>query len=42
MVLVNHSYSWWPMLVDCQTFICSWGHDFVGNYLVALQCKSIP
>lgn len=28
-------------VVDCLTFSCSWGRDFVGNCLVALQCKSI-
>ena len=27
--------------MDCQTFAASWGHKFVGNWIVALQRKTI-
>ena len=30
-----------PMFMDFQKFPCLWGHDFMGNCLVALQCKTI-
>lgn len=34
-ILWNHSYSWVPMFLDCQNFVGSWGHNFVGNWFVA-------
>ena len=30
VLLWNHSYSSWPILVDCQHFADSWGQDFFG------------
>ena len=39
--LWNYFYSWEPMFVDCQNFASSWEHNFVGNWFVALQCKTI-
>ena len=29
------------MFVNCQNFAASWGHKFVGNWFVTLQCKTI-
>ena len=29
------------MFVDCQKFAGLWGRNFVGNWFVALQCKTI-
>ena len=40
-LLWNHSYSGEPILVDCQNFTGSWGCNFVGNWFVALLCKTI-
>ena len=40
-ILRNHSYSCRPMFVDCQNFAGSWGWNFVGNWFIALQCKTI-
>ena len=28
-------------LRECQNFAVSWGHNFVGNWFVALQYKTI-
>ena len=40
---MNHSYLWGPLLmfIDCQKFAGLWGHYFVGNWFVALKCKTI-
>ena len=40
-ILWNHSYSWGPMFVECQNFAGSYGFNLVGNWFVALQCKTI-
>ena len=41
MVVQNHSYLWGSMLGDCQNIAGSWGHNFVSNWFVALQYKTI-
>ena len=38
---VFHPYLWGSMIVNCQNFVASWGHKFVGNWFVTLQCKTI-
>ena len=40
-ILWNHSYLLGPMFVDCQNFAGLRGQNFVGNWFVALQCKTI-
>ena len=40
-VLWNYSYSWGPMIVEDQNSAGLWGRNFVGHWLVTLQCKTI-
>ena len=40
-ILWNHIYSWGQIFVDCQNFAGSWGHNYVGNWFVALQDMTI-
>ena len=39
-LLWNYFYLWGPMFMDCQNVAGLWGRHFVGNWFVALQCKT--
>ena len=39
--LLNHTYSWRLMFVDCQNFAGSWGRYFVCKCYEALQCFTL-
>ena len=30
-LLWNHTYSWGPIFMDCQNFVCSWERYFMGT-----------
>ena len=41
ILLQNHSYSQEPWFLYCKKFAGLWGFTYVGNWFVALQCKTI-